>query len=72
MLGPLADQGGPDRPIAVEGVTLLQGTDPAARLAALPAAAYATTKTILRERTVAHVRATLAMDMARLTPPAAS
>ena len=58
--------------VVEEGALLQEASREAARLAALPAAAYATTKTILRERTVAHVRATLAMDMARLTPPAAS
>lgn len=39
------------------------------RLAQLPRVAYSTTKTILRERTIAYVRSTLAEDMLRLTPP---
>lgn len=42
----------------------------AARLAALPAHAYTLTKTIMRERTVKYVNEMLAVDMARLTPPA--
>lgn len=39
------------------------------RLAALPAQAYARTKTILREKTIRYVDDTLATDMARLLPP---
>lgn len=42
----------------------------ATRLAALPADAYAKTKTIMRERTVKYVNEMLVTDMARLTPPA--
>jgi enoyl-CoA hydratase len=42
----------------------------ATRLAALPADAYAKTKTIMRERTVKYVNEMLVADMARLTPPA--
>ncbi|MFO0684692.1 MAG: crotonase/enoyl-CoA hydratase family protein [Sandaracinus sp.] len=41
----------------------------ATRLSALPATAYATTKTIQRERTVEHIQRTLAKDMERLTGP---
>ena len=41
----------------------------ARRLGTLPRDAYAKTKVALRERTVNYVRATLEMDMLRLTPP---
>lgn len=41
----------------------------AARLAALPASAYGTTKLIQRERTVDYIQRTLAKDMERLTGP---
>lgn len=56
----------------VDGAQLLdKAVAEAARLGALPSAAYATTKTILRERTVNYVRQNLTMDMVRLTPPTA-
>jgi len=42
----------------------------ATRLAALPARAYAATKTIMREKTVKYVHDMLTIDMARLGPPA--
>ena len=41
----------------------------AAALAKLPREAYAKTKVALRERTMAYVKGTLAMDMARVTLP---
>jgi hypothetical protein len=38
-------------------------------LGALPAHALAHTKSVVRERTVAHIRATLDEDMRRIAPP---
>jgi len=53
-----------------EAQLIERATAEAKRLAALPAHAYTLTKTIMRERMVKYVNDMLAVDMARLTPPA--
>lgn len=55
--------------LAAEGEVVDVATVRAAMLATLPRPAYAQTKLALREKTIAHVRDTLAMDLARLTAP---
>lgn len=55
--------------VVPEATLLERAHEEAGRLAALPANAFALTKTIQRERTVKYVRETMAADMARLTPP---
>lgn len=55
--------------IAPEAEVLERARAEATRLSALPAAAYSLTKSILRERTVKYVQATLVEDMERLLPP---
>jgi enoyl-CoA hydratase len=56
--------------VASEEELMTRAMAEATRLSALPASAYAKTKTILREKTVKYVRDMLETDMARLTPPA--
>jgi enoyl-CoA hydratase len=55
--------------IAPEAEVIERARAEATRLSALPAAAYSLTKSILRERTVKYVQATLVEDMERLLPP---
>lgn len=57
-----------DRLVAAETLRTNAVTE-ATRLGTLPRTAFEKTKLALRERTIQYIRDTLAMDMARLTPP---